>query len=61
MHGRFLLKINRVKVQQLQKVLSKKQRKPDKIWSDRGKEFYIKRFYTIKTSKTFKFIQLIQI
>ena len=46
MHGRFLLKINQEKVQQLHlKVLSKKtKRKPDKNWSDRGKEFYNKTF-----------------
>ena len=45
MHGRFLLKINLETVQQLHlKVLLKKQKKPDKIWSDRGKVFYNKTF-----------------
>ena len=46
LHGQFPSKINQEKVQQLHlKVLLKKtKRKPDKTWSDRGKEFYNKTF-----------------
>ena len=39
----------------------KKQKKPDKIWSGRGKEFYNKTFLDFLKSKTFEFFQLIQI
>ena len=43
MHGRIL--VNQAKVQQLhEKVLLKKQKKPHKSWSDRGKEFKTKHF-----------------
>ena len=44
MHGRFLSKISPGKLQLHQKVFLKKQKKPHKIWPERGKEFYNKTF-----------------
>ena len=41
-------------------LIERTKRKPDKIWSDRGKEFYNKTFLDFLKMK-FKFIQLIQI
>ena len=46
MHGRFLLKLNQEKstTTALKNTIEKEKRKPRKIWSDRGKEFYNKTF-----------------
>ena len=46
MHGQFLLKINQEKstTTTFKSLIEKAKRKPDKIWSDRGKEFYNKTF-----------------
>ena len=42
-------------------LIEKAKRKPDKIWSDRGKDFYNKTFLEFLKEQTFIFIQLIQI
>ena len=42
-------------------LLETSKRKPQKVWSDRGKEFYNTTFSHYLKSKTFKFIQPIQI
>ena len=42
-------------------LIEEAKRKPDKIWSDRGKDFYNKTFLEFLKEQTFKFIQLIQI
>ena len=46
MHGQFLSKINQENstTTALNSLIEKTKRKPDKIWSDRGKEFYNKKF-----------------
>ena len=45
----------------LKSLIEKAKRKPDKLWSDRGKEFYNKFFWNFLNKMKFKFIQLIQI
>ena len=42
-------------------LIEKAKRKPDKIWSDRGKEFYNETLWNFLNKMKFKFIQLIQI
>ena len=63
MHGRFLLKINQEKVQQLHlKVLLKKQKENViKFGQIEVKSFIIKHFWIFLNKMKFKFIQLIQI
>ena len=63
MHGRFLLKINQEKVQQLHlKVLLKKQKENlIKLGQIEVKSFIIKHFWISLNKMKFKFIQLIQI
>ena len=63
MHGRFLLKINQEKVQQLHlKVLLKKLKENlIKFGQIEVKSFIIKHFWIFLNKMKFKFIQLIQI
>ena len=43
------------------KLIETSKRKPEKVWSDRGKEFYNKTFLDFLKQNEYKFIQLTQI
>ena len=53
LHGRFLAKINPKKntTHAFKNLIEKENRKPDKIWSDRVKEFYNKTFSNFLNEK----------